>query len=64
MLVENSHEDPVFNVSDLITRALLFPFSQQDPTYEEVGTNHAVHHDTNFIMMEKNVAYDSVDFKT
>ena len=42
---------------------LLFLFSPQDATYEEVETNRAIHHDTNFVMMEKNVAYDSVDFK-
>ena len=52
-----------FSVSDLVIRPLSFLFSPQDPTFEEVGTNRAVHHDTNFIMMEKNVAYDSVDLK-
>ena len=52
-----------FSVSDFVIRPFSSLFSPQDATYEEVGTNRAVHHDTNFIVMEKNVAYDSVDFK-
>ena len=55
----------VYNAVNIVIcmESLLFPFSQQDPTYEEVETSRTVHYDTNFIMMEKNVAYDSVDLK-
>ena len=53
----------MFNVLDLVIQPLSFLFSPQEATYEEIETSRTIHHDTNFIMMEKNVAYDSVDFK-
>jgi hypothetical protein len=37
---------------------------EQQNTYEEIAMKPAVEHDSNFILMQKNMAYDSTDFTT